>query len=84
MKVLMNQLAKLSPLVAVAHDQKMVSTGDEMMRDIRCWSIAVDRTFLINHGLDQTAICDHDSCGRAQFEGKDATVLLCPFCESIE
>ena len=61
----MNQPAKLSPLIAVAHDQKMVSTGDEVMRDIGCWSVAVDGTFLIDQGLDQTATCDHNSCRRA-------------------
>ena len=51
-KVTVDQFPEGSPLVTVAHDEKVVSTGYQIIRDIRGWTMAVDGTLLIDEGFD--------------------------------
>lgn len=63
-KEVMDQLSEGSPLVAVAHDQQVVSMGHQIVRDIRKGPIAVNSTFLVNQRFDYAPVADHHSCRR--------------------
>jgi hypothetical protein len=82
MELLMHELAEQSPLIAMPHDQEMVPSCHEVVRNVRRRSIAVDGALLIQHRLDQTPIRQHHRCGWSELEREDASVLLRPFRES--
>jgi hypothetical protein len=80
-EIVVNQFPKGSPFIPVAHDQKMVSMGHQVMRDIGRWPIAVYSAFLVDEAFYQTPVAnDHCRCW-AYFEGEYSPILLSPLRE---
>lgn len=64
------------------HDQKMVTSSDEIMGDIWKRAVAVDGRFLVNESFYNATISDYNQGCRTKFERNYGTVFLGPFCES--
>ena len=60
----------------------MVAPGDEIMSDIGMRAVAIDGRFLVKEGFYNATITDYDCGCRTEFERKNRTVFLGPFCES--
>lgn len=78
----MDESPKRSPFIPIKHYKEMIPLGNQIMRDIRRWTMAIDVAFLVGSTFDDPAI-RNDCHGRIpKFEGVQATVLTRPFCES--
>ena len=60
----------------------MVTSGNEIMRDIGMRAVAVDGRFLVNQGFYNARTTDYNCRCRTKFERNYGTVFLGPFCES--
>ena len=81
-EMLMHELSKRSPLVAVMHHQQVVALCDEIVRDERGRPVVVQCAFFVNRLLDDAAVGDDGHGPAAHFQGVQAAVLLSPFGES--
>lgn len=74
------QLPCVSPLIAVVHQENVVSAADEI-GDVGFGALRVFGTFLVDELLDELSMCDDYSGACSQLEGVDAAVLASPFGE---
>lgn len=64
-EVIVNQLPDRSPLLTVAHDERVIAACDEIVGDIGRWPIAIDGTLFIDEGFHQFSVGDHHGRCRA-------------------
>jgi hypothetical protein len=81
-QVLVNQSSKGAPLVAIMHDQQMISLGDEIVRDKGMGPMAVDATLAIEDFFHQSAIGDDGHVAISDLEHVQPAILGGPFGES--
>ena len=66
-EMLMHELTKCSPLVAVMHDQEVVPLCNEIMRDERGRPMVVQCAFFVNRLFDNATVGDDSHCPIAYF-----------------
>ena len=49
---LMDKLAEQPPLLAVLHDEKVITMGNKIIRNVRSWPVTVNGGFLVDKQLD--------------------------------
>lgn len=55
--------------------------GDQIVRNVAGWALAVYGSLFVNHLFDQAAVTNDSHGPRAELERKQATILLGPFFE---
>lgn len=75
-EVLVDDLAVSLPDFAVVRDQDVVAAGDQVVRHVAMWAVAVDAGFLVDELLDELSVGEDDGGGWAKFEGEYAPVGL--------
>lgn len=81
-EVLVHQLSHRAPQGPILHNQQMRPTGDGI-GDEGFRSVAEFGAFLVDQLLDDATVGDDNCSSGTQFEGVQAAVFGCPFCESV-
>lgn len=82
-EVIVDELPKGSPPIPIGHDQQVVSTGDQV-RHVRHWSIAVNRTPLIDQIFHEAPVGQDDCRSGAHLQGEYPAIPVCPLRESTD
>lgn len=82
-KVLVDQLATNLPLLAIRHEEHMVTSADNAITHMRVGSMVVQARFLVEEISHKIRRSQNYGRGRSHLEGKDAAILLGPFAKSF-